>query len=384
MQRLVFCNVMYNSSPVQDEKEIQHLLALSQIAGIGPVTARKILQEFGCASEFFAAWERGSGSVLRKGPLQEANVWPAVRKAEQEMKRADKHNISMLGIHEPDYPRRLRACDDSPLVLFCRGRLHLNAPRMISVVGTRNATHYGVEVTESLVHEIQNLGGTVVSGLAYGIDTAAHRAALQVGAQNIGVLAHGLDRVYPTPNQNLASRMEENGGLVSDFPTQTRPDRTNFPMRNRIIAGLCDALVVVEAGETGGALITAGFALGYNRDVFAVPGRIGDTYATGCNRLIRNNKAAILSSVSDFAWHLGWQSPDDKRKATHQLSLAIPTDDNEEKLLDAIRKGVQDLDLIALHAEMAVGAASATLLSMEFKGMVKSLPGKRFALTGTF
>lgn len=375
---------MYNSSTAQDESEIQCLLALSLIAGIGPVTARKILTEFETATAFFSAWKRAREGVLRKGPLLEANVWPAIRHAEQEVKRAEKHNISLLGIHEADYPRRLKACEDSPLVLFAKGRLQLNAPRVVSVVGTRNATHYGVEVTEALVSEIHSLGGSLVSGLAYGIDTAAHRAGLQVGVQNIGVLAHGLDRVYPTSNQNLAARMEENGGLVSDFPTQTRPDRGNFPMRNRIIAGLCDALVVVEAAESGGALITAGFALGYNRDVFAVPGRIGDTYAAGCNKLIRNNKAAILTSVSDLAWHLGWKSADDSKKLSTQLSLPIAASEPEETLLNIIRKGTHELDLIAFQAEMAVGAASALLLSMEFKGMVKSLPGKRFELTGSF
>jgi DNA processing protein len=259
--------------------------------------------------------------------------------------------------------------------------MDLNSARCIAIVGTRNATSYGIRVTEELVEHIARYKGSVISGLAYGIDTAAHRAANEMGVQNVGVVAHGLDKLYPSSNATLARKMERFGGLVSDFKIGTLPDRTNFPMRNRIIAGLCDATIVVEAGTKGGALITAKMANAYNRDVFAVPGRHSDAYSSGCNLLVRNNEAAILASASDLAWHLGWEEPELFEKKTTGVAQ-VKLDENETILLSLIRKGVNSLDTICDAVDLQHHMISAALLSLEFKKLVRSLPGKTWEATG--
>jgi len=375
---LVICNLAKVPIVIDDEERIA-MLSLSLIKGIGPVNARKILAEFGEATAFFKAWAKGKNTLLRNGPLHNANIVSARREAEKEFRQTEKHQIRVLSLNEGEYPRRLRACDDSPLVLFTRGQMDLNAPRIVALVGTRKATPYGCEMAEALVHELHQLNACLVSGLALGIDSAAHRAADARHIQNVGVLAHGLDAVYPPGNRMLAKSMEQFGGLVSEFCTQTRPDRSNFPMRNRVIAGLSDAVVVVEAATTGGALITAGYANGYHRDVFAVPGRIGENTATGCNQLIRNNKAALLSRASDLGWYMGWEKAAETKSETKKTPRLSP---DEETMAQLLRKGISELDEIAHQAGWAVSKTSATLLSMEFQGFLRSLPGKKYELTG--
>jgi DNA processing protein len=351
------------------------------LPGVGHITARKILQTSGSSTEFFNELKKGSFKEFKQRWLRDHSAKETLIQAEREIENLRKHNITCLTLTDADYPRRLNACEDGPIVLYCRGEMDLNAPRFVALVGTRKATPYGIRATEELIDQLNAHNCTLISGLAYGIDTAAHRAARDAGIQNIAALAHGLDRVYPSVNKNLARSMEKLGGLVSDFPTGTKPDRVNFPIRNRIIAGLADAVVVVEAATSGGALITADIATSYHRDVFAVPGRVNDDYSNGCNLLIRNNRAAILTAAKDLSWHLGWKASQ-KQTVYVQSKIQIDLSENEELLLKLVRQGVQELDQILRQTEMPINHITASLLSLEFKGMLKALPGKIWQITG--
>lgn len=351
------------------------------LPGVGHITARKILQTSGSSTEFFNELKKGSFKEFKQRWLRDYSVKETFIQAEREIENLRKHNITCLTLADADYPRRLNACEDAPIVLYSRGEMDLNAPRFVALVGTRKATPYGIRATEELVEQLKAHNCTLISGLAYGIDTAAHRAARDSGIQNIAALAHGLDRVYPSVNKNLARSMETLGGLVSDFPTGTKPDRVNFPIRNRIIAGLADAVVVVEAATSGGALITADIATSYHRDVFAVPGRVNDDYSNGCNLLIRNNRAAILTAAKDLSWHLGWKVSQ-KHTVAVQAKMHVDLTENEELLLKLVRQGVQELDQILRNTEMPINHITASLLSLEFKGMLKALPGKMWQITG--
>ena len=370
---------MYKFSiAVNYSSELHCSIAITLLPGIGFRTARKIIRETGSAQQFFKEIKSGR---LRRDAFPSDLVKQSLSFAEREIEQFCKHKIRALYYEESDFPRRINACDDGPIVLFTRGEMDLNAARCIAVVGTRKATNYGIQATEELVDLVAKYNGTIISGLAYGVDTAAHRAANEMNIQNIGVVAHGLDKLYPPSNTALSRKMERFGGLISDFRLGTLPDRTNFPMRNRIIAGLCDATVVVEAGTKGGALITAKIANAYNRDVFAVPGRHSDAYSSGCNLLIRNNEAAILTSPADLAWHLNWQEPTlfshSVEKGTQQK-----LDENESILLSLIRKGTNSLDQLCDAVTMDHHVISAALLSLEFKRLVRSLPGRTWEATG--
>lgn len=364
--------------PVQVQEEIVDLMALTLIPGVGPVKARKILAHAGSAKHFAKEYGKLKIRGIRQTRELAACYLDARRRAENELQKISKENIRVVSIRDSEYPERLRNCDDAPLLLYVRGQMNLNPERIVAVVGTRKASAYGQNITGQIVEELAKHNCTVVSGLAYGIDTCAHKAADRLGIQNIGVLAHGLDRIYPRENLSLSRKMERNGGLVTDFVTGTLPDRENFPSRNRIVAGMADAIVVVEAAESGGALITAEIALGYNREVFAVPGRLGDEYSLGCNRLIKQNKAALLSKPEDIAWYLGWDS-ERKNRAPQQTTLFPELNPDEKIILDQLKINESvDLDTISIQSGLSVSSTSATLLSLEFKGAIRSLPGKRY------
>lgn len=365
---------------MQDQEDLLHIIALTFIPGIGNITARKIITHCGSARAFFDQSPRLRIPGLRPSGLGSGDIRKAYERAGQELKFISRENIRPLVFTGREYPYRLKACDDSPVILYTRGNMQLNASRMIAVVGTRNATAYGMQFTGALIAEMARHHCTLVSGLAYGIDSLAHRAAQQAGIRNIGVVAHGLDRVYPGANAGLAKKMEQNGGLVSDFVSGTNPDRENFPKRNRIVAGLVDAVVVVEASASGGALITAEIANSYNRDVFAVPGRIGDEYSKGCNNLIRYNKAALLSEPADLAWYMRWEEPETAKQPV-QAQLFIDLDPEEERIVSLLRNHkTLDIDNLSIAVEMPVSKASALLLELEFKGVVRSLPGKQYRM----
>ena len=294
----------------------------------------------------------------------------------------EKYRLKVLFFLDPDYPRRLVDCFDSPVYLFYKGSADLNAEKIIGIVGTRSATDYGKSVTRDLISGLRQESPLVVSGLAYGIDSHAHRAALDNGLDTLGVLGHGLDRIYPGNNKAMAEKMLKQGGLLTEFFSCTEPDRENFPQRNRIIAGLCDAIVVVEAAEEGGALITADIAHSYGRDVFAIPGRIGDKYSGGCNMLMKLKKAEVLRNAEDLIYEMGW-SVSGKKVPALQPKLFIPLTRDEEKVIELLRaEGDLDIDEISRRSELPVNKVAVALLNLEMENVIQCKPGKLFRVQG--
>jgi DNA processing protein len=259
--------------------------------------------------------------------------------------------------------------------------MDLNVPRVVSIVGTRKPTDYGREFTEKLVKELVQCDVLVLSGLAYGIDITAHRAALQNELQTVAVVAHGMDEVYPGTHRSVAEKMMRHGGMLSEYMSDTNPDKENFPSRNRIVAGMSDAIIVIETALKGGSMITANLGNDYNRDVFALPGKITDEASIGCNRLIRSNRAALMESPQDFIEAMGWQpSKKDKNKSI-QPQLFVDLDETEMKLINLIKSnGNTGIDLLSVESGITMSQLSALLLNLEFKGAVRSLPGKIYTL----
>lgn len=345
------------------------------------MVARKLVAYCGGPEEVFrkrpSFFERipGIGKVIAQAvaanrPLEEA---------QRELDTCLRSGIRTVTFLDPGFPQRLNHCPDAPLLLFAKGNADLNMPRAVSIVGTRNATPHGREITERLIEGLAPLGVTIVSGLAFGIDITAHRAALRHGMPTIACLAHGLDKVYPSVHAATARDMLSNGALLSEYPTGTRPDRENFPSRNRIVAGMTDATLVVEAGIKGGALITARLASDYDRDVFAIPGRVSDVHSEGCNRLIMENRAALVTCAEDIIKALNWDLPSTDPLARQQRLLIDLTPD-QEVIVNALRESSLSVDVLAARSRMPMSKVSALLLEMEFDGMVRSLPGKVFEL----
>lgn len=359
-----------------------YLIALSKVAGIGDARVKKLVAYCGGPKEVFAR----PASFLNKIPNIGEVLTNAVRssdvlkRAEQELAFASKNGVNAISFLDAEYPQRLKHCDDSPIVLYTKGKGSINPGRCISIVGTRNATRQGKEITETIVEELAKANVTIVSGLAYGIDIAAHRACLKFGVPTIGCLAHGLDRIYPKIHAGTATEMLETGALITDFPIGTNPDRENFPKRNRIVAGMADATIVVEAGIKGGALITAELAFDYNRDVFAVPGRIGDEYSAGCNRLIMSNKAALITSGNDVLKAMGWDTSDEKKKPQTQTKLLIDLTEDQEKIVSVLRVKEHTIDRLAVLSGFPMNKVASMLLELEFEGIVSTLPGKVYKL----
>jgi DNA processing protein len=360
----------------------QYLIALTRIPGVGDVLAKKLIAYSGSPEAVF----KQSRSALEKIPnigrtLSDAiHRCDALKQAEGEVEFAMKHGVSVIPYFEKTYPDRLKHCIDSPLLLYFKGKTDLNAPRMVSIVGTRNATRHGKELTEKLTAELVAAGVTIVSGLAFGIDIAAHKATLKAGGTTIAVLAHGLDRIYPQEHASIAKEMMLTGALISEFPTGTKPDRENFPKRNRVVAGMTDATIVVEAGIKGGALITAELANSYNRDVFAVPGRVSDTYSEGCNRLIMQNKAALITSAEDVLQQMNWTESSKTVKANPQKRLLIDLTTDQEKVVAVLQVKEARIDELALSAGLSLNKVASVLLELEFEGIVSALPGKVYRL----
>jgi DNA processing protein len=298
-------------------------------------------------------------------------------RAGQEAEFIRQYRISPLFYLDPEYPNRLKHCEDGPMMLYFKGKADLCRQRILSVVGTRMPTEYGKSMCNQIIHDLAEQGVLIVSGLAYGVDTAAHRASLSAGLPTVGVLAHGLDQIYPQVNRPVAEKMAENGGLLTEFISRTRLNRDYFPRRNRIIAGMADATLVIESALKGGALITAEIANSYNRDVFALPGRANDPKSAGCNHLIRNNKAALVQSAGDICYMMGWdQSP---QAAQVQQKLFTELNAEERKIMEYLEtKQEADIDEIYLNSGFSAGKVASLLLRLEFDGLVRSLPGKRY------
>ena len=364
------------------QEQTLYLIALSRIPGVGDARVKKLVAYCGGAKEVF----QQTSSFLNKIPnigktISSAVASSAVLKlAEQELLFADKNQVSAISFLDNDYPQRLRHCDDAPIVLYAKGKGSINPARALSIVGSRNATRQGKELTERIVEDLAVANVTVVSGLAYGIDIAAHRACLKFGVSTIGCLAHGLDSVYPKVHANTATEMLENGALITDFPIGTDPDRENFPKRNRIVAGMADATIVVESAVKGGALITAELANGYNRDVFAVPGRVEDQFSVGCNRLIMNHKAALITTGQDVLKALRWDVSETNKKPISQTKLLVDLTDEQEKIVAVLREQEHTIDRLTVLSGYPMNKVASILLELEFDGVVSNLPGKVYKL----
>ena len=366
------------------EEQLRYLIALSLAPSVGSVTARKLIAYCGSPEAVFQMSREklkripGIGNILSS----KAGTPGLLERADREITFCEKYQIRILGIHEDDYPVRLKQCPDSPLVLFCRGVNVLNAPKILSVVGTRRATDYGIDQTQKLIRELseRHPGTVIVSGLAYGIDYQAHTSALKNGLPTAAVMAHGLHTVYPGEHKNLAFKILEDGCMVSDFTSSIQPERNNFIKRNRIIAGLSDATIVAESGMKGGALITADIAASYNRDVFAFPGRASDELSAGCNQIIKSNKAGLIESCHDLEYFLGWDSRGTAVKPRQGL-LFVELSEEEEMVVSELRKeGKVNIDELSLRLSWPVRKLSPMLLNLEFEGVVSVLPGNFYKL----
>ena len=355
------------------------LIALGMVDHIGPVTAKKLVAYCGGAQAVFeekkAHLEKipGVGVGARKALLK-AQVRD---RAEAEYRFTEEHDIKICSFLDSTYPKRLAECPDSPIVLYAKGEHGLQAQKVISIVGTRKATDYGVRFTRKLVEGLQAHGALVVSGLALGIDIHAHRAALDFGLPTAAVLAHGLDRIYPYQHRATAASIVEQGVLLTEFPSGTNPDRENFPKRNRIVAGLADAVIVIESAAKGGSIISARLANDYHREVFAVPGRLGDEYSEGCNRLIKSHRAHLLESIADLEYIMGW----DAAEETETVQIEPDLSPNAKKVFHHLRDhGTVNIDGLCESLNLDKGYAADLLLDLEFAGFVRQLPGNRYAL----
>lgn len=361
-------------------------IGITLIKGIGNITAKQILEYLGDAELFFKEKPR----LLEKIPGISSRIVseiqnPAVLiRAEKELVFIEKNKIKTLFITENDYPRRLRDCVDSPIMLYFKGNADLNATKIVSIVGTRHASSYGKEVVTNLLKDFSGIYPDIliVSGLAYGIDIISHRASLHENLPTVGVLAHGLDRIYPYQHRQTAVDMLDRGGLLTEFISETNPDRQNFVKRNRIVAGIADCTVVIESAVKGGALITANIASSYNRDVFAVPGRTGDLYSQGCNRLIKEKKAALVEDAGDILKEMCWSGSEKENKPkVIQGSLMLNLNPDEQRVAD-ILSGTESLHLniLAIELNMPVSKLSVILFEMEMNGIIKCLPGGMYKL----
>ena len=359
-----------------------HQIALTLIPGIGDVNAKTLLAYCGSSEAIFKEKKQNLLKIPGVGKkvadsISKQNVF---NRAEEELVFIEKQNIQPIFFTDDAYPERLKHCQDGPILLYFKGNIDFNACHFISVVGTRSATDFGKEFAEKVVEQLKPYNTCIVSGLAYGIDITAHKAALKNNMATVAVVAHGLDRVYPSVHTSVSKEMEKSGGMLTEFTTGNKPDRENFPKRNRIVAGLSEATVVVEAAKKGGALITAELASSYNRDVFAVPGRLTDRYSEGCNHLIKTNQASLIQSAKDIEYLLGWQAPEQKKKVV-QKPIFIDLDPNETKIVAMLQEHQPiQLDLLGMKLNWPVSKVFPVLTVLELKGVVRGKPGRVFEL----
>lgn len=362
-------------------------IALSLLFKSNKSGARHLVREVGSASKVFEMRDSLPDIVPDIQPRSlelVRNSAEAFKRAEQEMLFAEKKGITCLTYNDAAYPSRLRECTDAPIALFFKGRADFNSPHIVSIVGTRRITEYGKEMCRSLVNGLAAAcpDTVIVSGLAYGADIHAHRAAIDNNMSTVAILAHGLDRIYPSVHRNTAVKMLENGGLLTEFLTETEPERYNFVSRNRIVAGISDATIVVESAVKGGSLITADLANGYSRDCFAVPGRATDEFSAGCNLLIRDNKAALINSASDFLKAMGWTDESDVHAAVDtQLPLFPELDEDEKRIVQLLHeRGDLQLDTLVVTSNIPASRIYPLLFGLEMKGVVKLMVGGMYHL----
>lgn len=360
-------------------------LALHFIPGIGDRLVKQLVSYCGSAEKIFKTPKGKLLKIPGIGPVAAESIknGAPIHEAEKELRKADQEETEILFYTDKNYPSRLKQIEDAPSLLYFKGNINLNHSKMVAIVGTRKATEYGKETVNKIIEDLAPHEPVIISGLAYGIDIQAHKQALKNNLSTIGVMGSGMDVIYPSAHKETAKKMTSNGGLITENRFGTKPDAHNFPARNRIIAGMCDALIVVEAAETGGALITAEIANSYNKDVFAIPGSLGLTYSEGCNKLIRNNKASLFTSVKDIEYILNWKLADDTtgKKEEHIFDLnSLDEGERTIVLLLQEKKAPMLIDDIAYQTDLPPSFLASLLLTLEFKEIVKSFPGKMFGL----
>ena len=361
--------------------KLQHQIALTLIPKVGDIQAKKLIAYCGGVEAVF----KESFSNLQKIPqignsiIKSIKSADVMKRAEEEMLFIEKHEIKPLFFLDEDYPQRLKHCDDGPILLYYKGNVDLNTAQILSIVGTRQASDHGQEICSEIISQFAGSNTLIVSGLAYGIDSCSHKYALSNGLNTIGVLGHGLDRIYPAENRKYAEKMVNQGGLLTEFTKGTIPDRQNFPMRNRIVAGISDATLVVESKARGGSLITAFLAIDYNRDVFAIPGRPHDENSAGCNMLIKKNVAHLINNAKDIKELMNWESNNEENKAP-QKQLFVELSELEEKVIEKMSSETISVDQLSIITDLPMSKTTSILLSLEFKGVVKSFPGKQYKL----
>ncbi|QNA45774.1 DNA-processing protein DprA [Lacibacter sediminis] len=363
--------------------DLLYQLALTQVPNIGDVQAKILAEEFGTAEAIFKAKKSTLEKIEGIGEVRASSIkkFDAFNEQEDEIKFIEKYKIKPLFLTSDDYPKRLLHCYDPPTLLFYRGNANLNTSKIISIIGTRSNSDYGKMMTEKILASLAPHQPLVVSGLAYGIDAIAHKQSLKQQLPTVAVLAHGLDKIYPSQHTALAKEMiAEGGGILTEFRKDTKPDRHNFPERNRIVAGMCDATIVIETGIKGGSMITANLAYSYNRDVFAVPGKTTDSKSEGCNYLIQSNKAILIRNGEDVIKEMGWEEKNKKKIIQKQLFVDLTADEKIIAQLLQVKEQMH-IDEINLQSNINSSSVSAALLMMEMNGLVKSLPGKIYKLS---
>ena len=364
--------------------DLLYKVALTKVPLVGAVTAKVLVSYCGGAREVFQSRKTelvripGIGDAIATNVLEKT----VLEEAEKEVDFLMKNNIRPLFYLHKDYPQRLRNLNDAPVMLYYSGTADLNGPRTVGIIGTRTPTPYGLSVCEEIVEGLAPYKPLIVSGLAYGIDVAAHKKSLDAGLETLAVLGHGLARIYPPQHKKVAVDMMRQGGIMTEFASHVGPERENFPMRNRIVAGICDAIIVVETANRGGSIITVQQANGYGRDVFAVPGRLKDKFSQGCNYLIKKNMAQLLESAEDVATLLRWSREDGSPSANVAQGKLFDELTEPEKTVVDLLQANEEMGVDQLSYATAIGQSelAALLLNLEFKGIVRSLPGKRYVL----
>jgi DNA processing protein len=361
--------------------ELYYKLALSRVDGIGPVRYKKLMEQFTTAEEIFSKTIKQLKAIAGLSELNAKAIkaFTDFSLIERELDFVKQHDIQVLDYAHPNYPRRLRHCADSPSVLFYKGTEDLNQQKVVSIIGTRSFTEYGRRVCEELVEGLKLYNVTVVSGLAFGIDAIAHKACIRAGMPTIGVVAHGLDTMYPAAHRNLSKEMMQHGGILSEYYAGTKADKGNFPARNRIVAGMSDATIIIETDRRGGSMITAEIAYSYNRDVFCVPGRMTDAKSNGCNDLIKSLKAQMITNAEDIANSLGWVQ---QKKPKHtQRNLFVELNANESMIVALLKiNASMHIDELSANTALNSSALASSLLSLEMQHIIRVMPGKLVSL----
>lgn len=354
-------------------------IAITKIPKVGPITARNLISYCGSVNAVFKANKKALEKIPGVGPKTAATLLKKeyFKIAEKELKFIEQKGITPLFFLDEVYPQRLKPLDDAPLMLYYKGTADLNYPRIVAVVGTRKPSKISSILCEELVEDLKAYNVLIISGLAYGIDAVAHKKSIALGMETVGVLGHGLNQIYPAQHRQLAEKMLDQGGLLTEFTSDSKPEASHFPMRNRIVAGMCDALVVVETGKKGGSMITAQYGNEYSKDVFAIPGNIKDTHSEGANHLIKTHRAALIQSAEDIGYIMRWE------EATEDSAdkIVIPLTPEEQTIADLMKQSVEiGIDQLTIESTFPPNEVASLLLTMEFKGLVKSLPGKRYML----